>query len=99
MHNVHSIVRRPIVTEKSSLLREVNKFTFEVDNRANKIEIAKAIEELFEVKVINVRTMNQRGKSKRLMRKGGVFSGKRRNWKKAIVTLKEGDDIEIIEGV
>lgn len=88
-----NIIIRPIVTERSTKLREQNKYTFEVDRRANKIEIKKAVEELFGVKVTSVRVMSVKGK----MRRVGRFQGKRRDWKKGIVTLKEGDVIQLFE--
>ena len=86
------IIRRPIgMTEKAAMLRmDANQIVFEVDKRANKVQIKNAVEELFEVKVTDVNTLIQRGKVKRLGRR----SVKRPNWKKAIVTLREGDDIQ-----
>jgi large subunit ribosomal protein L23 len=85
------IVRRALTTEKSTNLRtDQNKYVFMVDNKANKIEIKRAVEQLFEVKVKGVRTMNVRGKVKRL----GRFEGKRPDWKKAIVELQAGETIE-----
>lgn len=93
---LHDIIKRMVVTEKSTILRdEGNKYVFEVDRRANKIEIAKAVEKLFKVQVVNVRTMNYQGKRKRL----GRIIGERRSWKKAVVTLAPGNRIEIFEGV
>ena len=86
---------RPIVTEKSSAaFQDRGEYTFEVHPDANKTAIKQAIESLFGVKVTGVWTMQQRGKS----RKVGARSGLRPRWKKAIVTLKEGDTIEIFEG-
>jgi large subunit ribosomal protein L23 len=89
------IIRRPIgMTEKAALLREQgNQVVFEVDTRANKIQIKSAVEELFEVKVTDVNTLIQRGKVKRVGRR----NVKRPNWKKAIVTLREGDDIQFFD--
>lgn len=85
------VIKRPIaLTEKATLLREQNKVVFEVDASANKIQIREAIEALFSVKVTDVNTLIQRGKVKRLGR--GV--AKRKNAKKAIVTLREGDEIQ-----
>jgi large subunit ribosomal protein L23 len=90
------IVRRALVTEKGTQLREVaNQYLFEVDPRANKLQIKKAIEVIFSVKVENVRTVGMKGKMKRL----GVHEGKRPHWKKAIVTLKKGQTIELFEQV
>jgi large subunit ribosomal protein L23 len=92
----YRIIKRPLVTEKTTLYKEAhNKVTFVVANEANKIQIKQAVERLFEVQVENVRTMNIRGKVKRL----GVHQGKRPDWKKAIVTLKEGDRIDLFETV
>ncbi len=90
-----SIVRRPIVlTEKGSDLREAfNKVIFEVARDANKIEVKKAIETLFSVTVLEVNTMNVRGRLRRMGRR----YGKTQNWKKAIVTLKKGDKIDYFE--
>jgi large subunit ribosomal protein L23 len=94
--DMYSIIKRPILTEKSTIARdEENKYFFEVDRRANKIEIAKAVEKLFKVKVLNISTMNVQGKKKRV----GKIMGKRNDWKKAVVTLAPGNSIEIYEGV
>ena len=96
MSNLHRIVRRPLVTEKSSILREdENQVVFEVDRGANKIEIRRAIETLFNVRVLDVRTMVVRGKLKRV----GRNVGRQTNWKKAVVTLAEGESIDLFEGV
>ena len=95
MKEVHQIIRRPLVTEKSTQQKEKsNQYAFEVDPKANKIEIQSAVERLFKVKVFQVRTVRVLGKMKRLGRK----YGKRPDWKKAIVTLKEGDRIDFFEG-
>jgi large subunit ribosomal protein L23 len=86
------IIKRPIITEKSMLLvEEANKYTFSVDKRANKIQIAKAIEELFKVKVVKVNKINALPKKKRV----GQHSGFKPAITKAIVTLAEGSKIEI----
>jgi large subunit ribosomal protein L23 len=91
----YDIVVRPIVTEKSSLLKENgNQYVFEVQRDANKIEIRKAVEKLFKVKVVSVSVMNMEGKEKRL----GRFSGKKADWKKAYVKLSPKDKITIFEG-
>jgi len=96
MRNVHDVIIRPVVTEKSTDQLEKNSaYTFVVANEANKIEIAKAVEELFNVKVREVRTMRYMGKQRRI----GKFVGRRSSWKKAVVTLREGETIEIFEGV
>jgi large subunit ribosomal protein L23 len=96
MKDLSQVVRKPLVTERFADLRERdNKFIFEVHPDANKHEIRQAIEHYFGVKVTDVRTMNMRGKVKRL----GRFSGKRADWKKAIVTLAEGDGIDLFDQV
>jgi len=86
------IILRPIVTEKSVTLSQENKYTFAVDPVANKCEIRSAIEHIFKVKVLKVNTLNVKGKPKRWGRK---YEGHKSDWKKAVVTLKEGDKIEI----
>ncbi|MDI6795440.1 MAG: 50S ribosomal protein L23 [Desulfatibacillaceae bacterium] len=94
--NAHQIILRPLVTEKSTLQKEdSNQLSFEVAKTANKVEIARAVESLFKVKVDDVRTMRVTGKNKR---RGRVL-GKRRDWKKAIVRLAPGARIEFFEGV
>ena len=91
----HDIIIKPIITEKSSQLIELNKYTFEVHRSANKIQIRQAVEQIFKVKVLSVNTMNIPAKPKRM----GAFVGKTRSWKKAIVALPEGQRIEFFEGV
>ncbi len=92
MSRVYDILKRPLVTEKSSALKaEANKVVFEVARDSNKIEIRQAVEGLFEVKVMDVQTMVVRGKPKRV----GRSIGRRQNWKKAIVTLAEGADLDV----
>lgn len=86
MKEARDIIIRPIISENSMAGAEDLKYTFEVDRRANKIEIANAIEEIFDVDVDKVNTMNMKGKPKRR----GLTQGRTKNWKKAIVTLKEG---------
>ena len=91
----YDIIRRPVITEKTNIQKEVsNQFTFEVDRMANRLEIKKAVESVFNVKVAGVRTMQVKGKTKR---KGWIV-GKRRDWKKAIVTLMPGERIDFFEG-
>lgn len=93
--DVFGVLRRPLLTEKGQDLRDVEgKYLFEVSRHANKVEIARAVETLFGVKVKKVNTQWQRGKVKRV----GRHSGKRANWKKAVVTLREGDSIDLFEG-
>ncbi len=90
------ILKRPLVTEKSTLEKEEhNKLAFEVDRRANKIEIKEAVSTIFKVDVLDVTTINMKGKRKRV----GRFFTKRPNWKKAIVTIKPGQHVEFFEGV
>jgi large subunit ribosomal protein L23 len=90
MRQEREIVIAPIVTEKTSAMNAVNNsYTFRVSVNANKIEIQKAIEKIFNVNVLKVNTIKQRGKVKRM----GRFSGKRADWKKAIVKLKVGESI------
>ena len=92
----YKILRRPLITEKSTYLKdEGNKITFEVDKRANKIQVRQAVELIFNVSVTDVRTMNFLGKKVRM----GRFEGKVRDWKKAIVTLEPGEKVEFFEGV
>jgi large subunit ribosomal protein L23 len=92
----HDVIRRPLVTEKSQIGREENNLaTFAVDPRANKHEIRRAIEELFDVEVLTVRTMRQPRKTRRI----GRYLGRRAEWKKAIVELAEGHSIEFFEGI
>ena len=96
MKNIYQIVKKPVITEKSNIQKDdQNQLTFDVDRQANKIEIKQAIESLFKVKVLKVRTMQMTGKTKRV----GRNFGKRSDWKKAIVTVVEGQSIEFFEGV
>jgi large subunit ribosomal protein L23 len=96
MRDISRILVRPLVTEKShEQLDRHGAYTFVVANDANKIEIANAIEKQFNVRVKDVRTMRYAGKEKRM----GRFTGRKASWKKAVVTLAEGDSIEIFEGV
>lgn len=90
----HDILIRPVITEKSSRMMEHNKYIFEVLPNANKIEIRKAVEEVFKVKVSSVHTIKVRSKPKRM----GRFLGRSRSWKKAVVTLLPGERIEFFEG-
>ena len=96
MRSPHDILIRPLVTEKSvNLAQKENKYTFYVDKKANKIEIKRAVEELFKVKVLAVNTAIVKGKKKRVDRSTGLTPER----KKAIVTLRPGDKIEIFEGL
>ena len=92
----HDIIKRPVVTEQSMMQMQEKKYTFEVDKRANKIQIRKAVEEIFGVSVKSVNTVNVIGKFKRM----GRNEGKRADWKKAIVTLTEDSKtIEFFDGM
>lgn len=92
----HQLIKGPIITEKSHLLKaEGNKVTLKVDVKANKIEIRKAVEELFKVKVLAVNTINMKGKKKQV----GRIEGVRSDWKKAIITLAPGEKIPGLEGL
>jgi large subunit ribosomal protein L23 len=92
----YDIIKRPLITEKTSIQKEMaNQLTFEVDRQANRIEIRRAIERIFNVRVATVRTMQVKGKVKQR----GRIVGKRRDWKKAIVTLQPGERIDFFEGV
>jgi large subunit ribosomal protein L23 len=93
--NPHQIIIRPLITEKNTNLMSLNKYSFEVDRSANKMQIKQAIESIFNVSVTAVHTMNVRGK----LRRRGMRYGYTADWKKAIVTLAEGDRIELFEGV
>jgi len=93
------ILFRPIVTEKISNLQEKGIYAFEVDPDANKIEIARAVEKKFKVTVVNVRTLNFKGKAKTQMTRRGRFEGRTSHYKKAIVTLKEGEKIDLFANV
>ena len=109
MRSPQTVIKRPLLTEKSARLRETGggvaaaaegeayaqKVVFEVARDANKIDIRRAVEQLFKVSVTEVRTLVVRGKVKRM----GRFTGQRPSWKKAFVTLKPGDNIEFFEGV
>ncbi len=95
MRSELTTLRRPLVTEKvTKLQEELNQYVFQVSKQANKIEIKRAVEMRFDVKVAKVRTMNVRGKLKRL----GRFTGRQPSWKKAIVTLEKGESIDLFEG-
>lgn len=96
MRDPQQIIVRPIITEKTSASQmNENQYTFEVTRNANKREIKNAVEQLFSVQVRQVRTSQQRGK----WRRRGVHVGKRPNWKKAVVTVAEGEVIDVFEGL
>ena len=93
MSDPRTILQRPVITEKATILREGNKYAFKVDKRANKIQIRYAVESVFGVKVESVRTVSVPQKPKRQ----GAFVGRKAAWKKAYVTLKDGESINILE--
>ena len=103
MKNYTDIIIRPLLTEKSNLMTEIsNKYVFQVANNANKIEIKRSIEQRFNVKVKKVSTMNCKGKNKNMSVKssGRVIrtNGNRSDWKKAVITLKDDNKIDLIDG-
>lgn len=94
--NPYDIIKRPVITEKTNIQKEENnQISLEVDKRANRVEIARAVETVFNVKVAKTRTAHVKGKIKRR----GRILGKRKDWKKAIVTLMPGERIDFFEGV
>jgi len=95
MKDPYSIVKRPLITEKSMNVAAMGKYAFEVDINANKIDIADAVHKIFSVDVVKVNTLRVKGKSKRL---GRYPEGKTPDWKKAYVTIKPGQRIDIFEG-
>ena len=92
--NARQVIVRPVISEKSYALLAANKYTFRVHERSNKTQVRQAIEEIFGVRVMGVRTAWVKPKSKRR----GWTSGQRRRWKKAVVTLHPDDSIELFEG-
>jgi large subunit ribosomal protein L23 len=94
--DIFQVIREPHITEKGNLQKELgNQVTFKVDKRANKAEIKQAVETLFKTKVESVHTLNMIGKKRRT----GKYSGKRPGWKKAVVKLVAGENIEFFEGI
>jgi len=93
--DIYQVIKEPHITEKANLQKgEVNQVSFKVHRQANKIEIRRAVESLFKTKVLDVRTMNMVGKSRRM----GKHVGRKPHWKKAIVQLAPGESIEFFEG-
>jgi large subunit ribosomal protein L23 len=92
-NNPRSIILKPVITEKATILRESNKYTFRVHSKANKVQIRQAIEGIFGVGVESVHTIKVPSKPKRQ----GLYAGRRAGWKKAYVTLKAGDSIDLVE--
>ena len=95
MSSHRAIIQHPVITEKATQLREANTYTFRVDRRANKIDIRRAIEAIFDVHVEVVRTVSMPSKPKRQ----GMHAGRRSGWKKAYVTLREGDSIDLVDNI
>ena len=94
MKNLREVIRRPLITERATQLQEADgKYSFEVDRRANKIDVKRAVESMFDVQVVKVNTISVHGKVKRL----GRFMGRRSDWKKAVVTLVNGQSIDFFE--
>jgi large subunit ribosomal protein L23 len=94
--DIYQVIKEPHITEKASLQKEgFNQISFKVHRKANKIEIKQAVETLLKAKVLEVRTINMRGKNRRM----GRNAGKKPDWKKAIVRLAPGESIEIFEGM
>ncbi|MFO7556149.1 MAG: 50S ribosomal protein L23 [Desulfobacterales bacterium] len=92
----HDLIKRPLITEKTNIQKEsYNQISFEIDRNANRVEVKKAVENIFNVKVASVRTVQVKGKIKRR----GRILGKRKDWKKAIVKLMPGERIDFFEGV
>jgi large subunit ribosomal protein L23 len=97
---MHQILISPLITEKmTNITADNGKYGFLVNPKANKIQIAKAVEKKFNVHVTDVKTINHHGKTKTQFRKSGRFTGKTAKFKKAIITLKEGEKIELFEEV
>ena len=92
------LIKRPLVTEKAMKLGTQRQYVFVIDPRANKIEVKKAVEDMFEVDVLSVRTLRVKGKVKSRFTKKGLMRGKTPGKKKAIVTLKEGQTIDLVSG-
>jgi len=94
--DIYNVIKEPHVAEKGNLQKELfNQITFKVDKRANKVEIKKAVERLFKTKVLDIKTLNIKGKTRRV----GKNMGKRPDWKKAIVRLAPGEKVEFFEGL
>jgi len=94
--DIYQVIKEPHITEKANIQKEgTNQITFRVHKKANKVEIRKAVETFFKSKVLDVRTMNVRGKRRRM----GKTVGKKSDWKKAVVRLAPGENIEFFEGM
>ena len=96
MMDIYQVIKEPRITEKANIQKEdTNQVTFRVHKKANKVEIRQAVETFFKTKVLDVRTMNVRGKKRRM----GKTVGKKSDWKKAVVRLAPGENIEFFEGM
>ncbi len=94
--DIYNVIRQPHIAEKGNLQKELyNQITLKVDRRANKVEIKRAVEKMFKTKVLEVKTMNMKGKRRTV----GRNTGKRPDWKKAIVRLAPGENVEFFEGL
>jgi len=93
--DTYEVLRRPVITEKSTMLSDIGQYVFEVAEKANKIEVKRAVEEIFKVRVRAVNISHMRGKMRRMGRTQGMTPG----WKKAIVSLEQGYRIELFQGV
>jgi large subunit ribosomal protein L23 len=94
--DIYNVIREPHIAEKGNLQKELyNQITLKVDRRANKVEIKRAVEKIFKTKVLGVKTMNMKGKGRRM----GRNTGRRPDWKKAIVRLAPGENVEFFEGL
>lgn len=91
-----NLIKKPLITEKANMLNARGQYVFEVDPKANKIEIKKAIEEMFEVNIVSIRTARVKGKIKTKITRGGLMRGKTPTRKKTIITLKEGQTIDVV---
>jgi large subunit ribosomal protein L23 len=98
---IEDVLVRPLITEKNTVLMEIDQYTFEVAREANKLQIREAVEKAFSVKVLAVNTLNvkPKAKSRTASRRGGRITGHEAGWKKAIVTLRPGDRIDLFEQV
>ncbi len=94
-----NVLKRPLMTEKYTAMNEIGKYAFEVEKKANKVEIRKAVEKLYGVTVERVATMRSQGKLKSKYTKSGAVSGRTSSMKKAVVTLKQGDVIDFYSGI
>lgn len=95
MKNIYQVIKEPVITEKSTAQTAQNKYTFKVEKKTSKEDIKRAVEKLFGVKVLDVTTVNVRGKEVHVGRRR--TASRKSDWKKAVVTLKEGDKIELFE--